>query len=43
MSREEFIIEDGVLKEYKGAEEEVEIPGGVTKIGRMAFRGICGA
>ena len=39
MSREEFIIEDGVLKEYKGAEEDVEIPGGVTKIGRMAFRG----
>ncbi len=39
MNGEEFIIEDGVLKEYKGAEEDVEIPGGVTKIGRMAFRG----
>ena len=39
MSREEFIIEDGVLKEYKGAEEEVEIPGGVTQIGWAAFRG----
>ncbi len=34
-----FIIEDGVLKEYKGKAEHVIVPDGVTSIDDSAFRG----
>ncbi|MBQ7257304.1 MAG: hypothetical protein IJS60_06380 [Abditibacteriota bacterium] len=37
MSNEDFIIEDGVLKEYKGKDTDVVIPEGVTCIGNMAL------
>ena len=36
---EDFIIEDGVLKEYVGEESDVVIPEGVTAIGDCAFDG----
>ena len=36
---EDFIIEDGVLKEYVGEESDVVIPEGVTAIGDEAFDG----
>ena len=35
----DFIIEDGVLKEYVGEESDVVIPDGVTAIGDCAFDG----
>ena len=34
-----FEIEDGVLKKYVGADEEVSIPDGVIKIGGWSFEG----
>lgn len=42
----DFIIENGVLKEYKGNDVYVIVPDGVTKIGKSAFRdrvifGVC--
>ena len=33
----DFVIENGVLKEYKGTDADVVIPEGVTKIGDSAF------
>ena len=33
----DFIIENGVLIKYKGSEEAVVIPNGVTEIGEGAF------
>ena len=33
----DFVIEKGVLIKYKGAEDEVVIPDGVTDIGEEAF------
>jgi len=33
----DFIIEDGVLKEYVGSESRVVVPEGITKIGSEAF------
>ena len=38
MDREKFAVRDGVLLEYSGQESQVEIPGGVTEIGRNVFR-----
>ena len=38
MDREKFAVRDGVLLEYSGQERQVEIPGGVTEIGRNVFR-----
>ena len=35
----DFEIKDGILYSYKGDEETVEIPEGVTEIGEGAFRG----
>lgn len=32
-----FVIENGILKEYKGAGANVDIPFGVTEIGDFAF------
>ncbi len=37
VSREEFVIEDGVLKRYNSISPEVIIPADVTVIGRSAF------
>lgn len=34
----DFVIENGVLKEYKGTDENVVIPNGVTEIGYGVFR-----
>lgn len=34
-----FVIENGVLKDYKGDESKIEIPAGVTSIGESAFSG----
>ena len=36
---EAFVIEGGILKEYRGEEAHVAIPDGVTEIGRDAFLG----
>ena len=36
-SASDFVIENGVLKEYKGPGGDVAIPDGVTEIGRCAF------
>ena len=36
---DDFIIEAGVLKKYKGNDSVVRIPSGVTQIGENAFRG----
>ncbi len=33
----DFVIEDGVLKKYKGNGVDVTIPDGVTSIGEWAF------
>ena len=33
-----FVIENGVLKQYKGSGGSVEIPAGVTAIGEGVFR-----
>lgn len=33
----DFVIENGELKEYTGRAENVEIPEGVTRIGDRAF------
>ena len=35
----DFVLEDGVLKEYKGPGGDVVIPDGVTSIGSFAFSG----
>ena len=35
----DFVIVNGVLRAYKGKEENVSIPAGVTRIGREAFFG----
>ncbi len=35
----DFVIENGVLKKYKGKDSEVTIPNGVKKIGEWAFSG----
>ena len=35
----DFVIEDGVLKDYKGTEQHVVIPDGVTEIDNYAFFG----
>lgn len=35
--RDDFLIEGGLLKKYKGAETEVVIPEGVVEIGERAF------
>ena len=37
MSEQKFIIENGVLIKYKGADENVIIPEGVKAIGDNAF------
>ena len=37
--RENFVIENGVLKKYTGSGGEVQIPDGVVKIGRKVFWG----
>ena len=34
---EDFVIKDGILKDYKGNDKEVIIPDGVTSIGNFAF------
>ena len=34
-----FVIDNGVLKDYKGDESKIEIPAGVTSIGESAFSG----
>ncbi len=34
----DFVIENGVLKEYKGQGGDVVIPEGVTSIGAWAFK-----
>lgn len=39
---EDFVIENGVLKKYKGSNEIVNIPDGITTIGYKAFSGYCG-
>ena len=39
MKNNDFFIEDGILKKYKGSDENVIIPDGVVKIGFQAFRG----
>ncbi len=33
----DFVIEDGVLKKYRGSGGDVTIPSGVTSIGERAF------
>ena len=33
----DFVIENGVLKEYKGKGGDIVIPEGVTEIGKEAF------
>ena len=38
-NKEDFIIEDGVLKKYKGTSENVVIPDGVIEIGKNCFIG----
>ena len=40
--RDDFLIEGGLLKKYKGAETEVVIPEGVEEIGYRAFAGTNG-
>lgn len=35
--KEEFVIEDGILKEYNGTKRIVTVPDGVTEISRSAF------
>lgn len=37
MQNQEFIIESGVLMKYNGCEPHVEIPHGVTAVGKWAF------
>ena len=37
-SANDFIIENGILKEYTGSDEVVVIPEGVTEIGGSAFK-----
>ena len=39
---ENFVIEDGVLKEYTDPGGDVMIPEGVTEIGAYAFKDCCG-
>ena len=34
-----FVIEDGVLKNYTGPGGDIVIPAGVTEIGELAFEG----
>ena len=41
-SSEDFLIRNGVLAVYKGYGGLVEVPEGVTKIGREAFSGCAG-
>ena len=36
----DFVIENGVLKKYKGKDSEVTIPNSVTEIGGSAFFGL---
>ena len=38
-SASDFVIENGVLQEYKGHEKEIEIPENVTTIGAAVFKG----
>ena len=38
MSNSDFVIENGVLKEYTGKGGDVVIPDGVTSIGLDAFK-----
>ncbi|MBR2716334.1 MAG: leucine-rich repeat protein, partial [Oscillospiraceae bacterium] len=38
-SASDFVIENGVLKEYTGPGGDVTIPAGVTSIGYIAFWG----
>ncbi|MCI8914640.1 hypothetical protein [Pseudoflavonifractor sp. 60] len=36
---QDFVIENGVLKKYKGRGGDVTIPEGVTEIGDWTFKG----
>jgi len=36
----DFVIENGVLKAYKGRAKDVEIPEGIMSIGTAAFRSL---
>lgn len=38
-NKQDFVIKEGVLKEYTGPGGDVTIPEGVTKIGNWAFSG----
>ena len=41
VSSKDFVVDDNILKEYKGSDEVVTIPDGIKTIGKAAFDGNC--